>query len=397
MIHNPPMNNPASIAILILAVSAMLGWRQSITLQQLREQEHALASKAAGVAAGKETREPGGASNLRQSRADREAEARTVTAGMIATLVEQSIHAPGEPYQKVEGRIERVLEQLYQMNALQLRMMIAELRNHPYPDGNAWYRKFLSTAITALADTDPEAAIAILAEVKGDDRWYHDGIIGKWASTDPLAALAWMRENPSKGSRQEFIIGLATKDPRLAFQALLEFKVYDLHGDGAYEGNPDFSVTQQVARSARTLEDRTAMLGILREIAGTPGDDPDKIKGLIVQNALQAMAEGIGTYGHERAITWLDSLHLRPDEIAPLMRGLRISETQAKGDTGKWFEWMGEHLSAGDFESAASQRIWEWVREDPRAAEKWLAQAADGPARRKAASDYDSFMAAQKP
>jgi len=151
-------------------------------------------------------------------------------------------------------------------------------------------------------------------------------------------------------------------------------------------------VAAQIARTARTLQDRTAMLGILRELADSPGDDPDNVKGLIVENALRVMAEGLSTYGYARASTWLESLDLRPGEASKLMTGLRISEAKAKGEVGKWFQWMGEHLSPEDFESNATQRILEWVREDPQAVEKWLAQAADGPAKRTAAAAYASSV-----
>lgn len=399
------MKTPLLIPLLILTISVTLGWRQWMTLQQLRAREHALTAAASVAAAERETGERRSSSGNRESRADHEAEARRVTAAMIASLVEQSVHAPGEPYSNMERRIEKILEQLYQMNGRQLRMVIAELLNDPQPDNNAWYRKSISTAITALATTDPEAAMAFLEDDQVRERaaWArcYQGVIGKWASLDPLAALAWMRENPTKvrghEGRAPFIIGLATKDPKLALQSLLEFEVYDLRGDGAYEGRPDFSVVRQVARSARTLEDRATLLGMLREIADRPGDDADNIKGLLFDNALHAMAEGIGTYGYERASAWLDSLNLRPAEIAPLMRGLRISETQTMGDTGKWFEWMGEKLSPEDFQATAHQRIWEWVREDPRAVKEWLATAADGPAKHLSGSEYASALAAQQP
>jgi hypothetical protein len=138
------------------------------------------------------------------------------------------------------------------------------------------------------------------------------------------------------------------------------------------------------------------MLGILRELADNAGADPDHVIQHTMGKAFYAMAEGLATYGYARASAWLESLDLRPGETAQLMSGLRIAEAKTMGEAAKWFEWMGGHLSPKEFESIAVQRIHEWVTEDPQAVEKWLAQAADGPAKRMAASAYADTIAARQ-
>jgi hypothetical protein len=120
----------------------------------------------------------------------------------------------------------------------------------------------------------------------------------------------------------------------------------------------------------------------------SPGDDPDDIKGLIVDNALYAMAGGIGSYGFEPASAWLDPLNLRPSEITRL-----LVEMQLKEDTGKWFEWMGDRLSSEDFELVAAQKLGTWVRDDIKTVEEWPARTADGPAKRAILSRYNSMIA----
>ena len=364
------MKIPITITTLILAVTATLGWRQWNALQQLRAVEHALASKAANPTTvtkpGSDSHAPG----TRMSLTEREAEARTTAAKLIASLNEAGKQIPGEPYQEMEKRVKKVLAQMDQMNGLQLRVMIEEFRTSTDMEDPWFLRKeAIGVAIDALADTDPQAAMTILTDMGGqlNDLMFegYDRVIGKWASTDPLAALAWVRENKAQINKHEglkaFVIGLAAKDPKLAMQSLVEFGVYSFHVEEE-GGNPDFSVAQQIARTARTLEDRTAMLAILRELAESPGDDPDNIKGLIVENALHAMAEGLATYDSARTTAWLESLDLRPGEAAHLMRVLPGSEINATGEAGKW------------------------QRENQQAVEKWLKQAADGPARRTAVS-----------
>jgi hypothetical protein len=398
------MKIPLITSFLILTISATLGWRQWETLRHLGETEHALATHAMNQATGNHSSAGQRPPRVRKSMAERETEARSAAKKWISSLIEQETQRPGEAYRDMEERIARMLEPFYRMNGLQLRAMIKELREFADPaPGHFWYAQAISDAITALAATDPHLAMTFLSE--NDSRFgdiiycSYDRVIGVWASTDPLGALAWMRENQSKvqgEGRRSLLSGLAGRDPELAFHILVEFEMYDLHGDGEYEGRPNFSAARIVARTARTLEDRGAMVGILRTIRDSAGDDPDNIKGQIVDNALYAMADGIANYGYERASAWLDSLNLRPDEVTHFMQGMRITEIFLKDDIGKWFEWMGKRLSSEDFDSATATEIWTWVHEDPRSVENWLAQTADGPAKQAVMSTYDSLIASQQ-
>ncbi|MCX6864691.1 MAG: hypothetical protein NTV46_00480, partial [Verrucomicrobia bacterium] len=251
----------------------------------------------------------------------------------------------------------------------QLRVMIEEFRTSTDMEDPWFMRKnAIGVAIDALADTDPQAAMTILTDMGGqlNDLIFegYDRVIGKWASTDPLAALAWVKKNRTKIGKHDglnaFVIGLAAKDLKLAFQSLVEFEAYDLHGDGEYEGRPDFSVAEKIARTARTLEDRTVMLEILRELADNAGDDPDYVVGYTCEHALHVMAEGLATYGCARVTAWLESLDLRPGEAAQLLHALRNSKVTATGEAGTR------------------------QRENQQAVEKWLIQAVGDPAKRPA-------------
>jgi len=236
------MKLPIAIITLIFAAAAALGWHQQLALNQLRADEQALIANAIGLTggsmAGGDSRTPG----PRKSRAEREAEARTVAAKLIASLNEVGTQAPGEPYAEVEKRVEKLLRPISEMNSLQLRVMIEEFRNCPHFENPVFLRNgSIGVAIEALADTDPQAAMTLLTEKGGQlsDLMFegYDRVIGRWASTDPLAAFAWMRENRAKINKggeggKAVVIGLAAKDPKLAVQAMVEFGTYELHGDG---------------------------------------------------------------------------------------------------------------------------------------------------------------------
>ena len=391
------------ITILVVAVATIIRWQQWNALQQLQAEELALTSKASDPAS---IGNPGGAAHTAatlKSRADKMDAARTLAKELI-TLFKEGWKPPSEGFHILGNRVDTVAARMDQLDNLQLRILIEQLRNDPEIDDN--HRKdAIRTAAISLSDFDPAAAMTILSGIdilRGDPpNEGYDYVIGKLASVDPLAALAWMRENKSKVNKYEggraFVIGLADKDQKLAFQSLLEFQAYELHGDGEYEGNPNFSVAEQIARTARTLEDRAAMLGNLRELADNAGEDPDHVVGYTCEHALYAMAEGVATYGCTRATAWLDSLDLRPGECAQLMRGLRTSEAATKGDVGKWCEWMGGKLLKDEFDPTFSSWIDAWMNEDLQAVEKWLTQAAEGPAKRMTVSNFASMMASRDP
>lgn len=399
------MKIPVTITLAVLAAAATIGWHQRDALVQLRAEEQSLADNtpyltdsATSGGSGSHTPPP------RKSRDEREAAARIAAGDLIAALKEARKSVMVEPGRDREKRVETVLDRMYHMTGLEPRVLIEQLRNTPDLESPG-RQHVISSAITSLAETDPAAAISILTDVSGplrDQSWGpYDEVLGKWATSDPLAAIDWVRKqfaatHMMMGS-DAFVIGLAAKDPKLAFQSVAECHTYSLHGDGEFEGRPNFRVAAQIARTARSLDNRTVMLGILRELADSPGDDPDNIKGLIIQNALPAMAEGLATHGFERASAWLDSLHLRPAEAAQLMQGLDTSEAASKGDAGKWFEWMGENLASNEFESAAYQKIDGWVRDDYQAVEKWLTKAADGPAKLMVVAAYASRLAYHDP
>jgi hypothetical protein len=87
------------------------------------------------------------------------------------------------------------------MNGSQLQALLEKHRNDP--DMKPFPRlAAIRSAIMSLSDTDPAAAMAVLTEMAGqlgDSSTTFEHVIGKWASTDPLAALAWMRGNAATG------------------------------------------------------------------------------------------------------------------------------------------------------------------------------------------------------
>ena len=343
-----PLSMKTSIVVtaLILAGFATLGWQKQTAIGRLREEERALISnaKGAGVVSISEPPER----SVKKPRVDREKEANETAAKLIATLKEAAILRPGEPNEQVEARIKAFNDSIYQLSGYQLRVLIAQLRDTL---DFRHRQSVIDSGIMALAETDPAAAIRILTEVRSElDPSYQPSelqshLIGKWAATDPLAAIEWTRNHTEfrkfAGYREtkELILGVAANDPRMAFRLIEEFKTPSANEDGfSVEGVPDLEVDMalQIARTARSLEERTIMLALVREMAKNPA-----ISEHAVRVATTVMVEGLATYGHEKATAWLASAKLQPNEAAWLRESLVNQFPRAPDDaTARLIEWF---------------------------------------------------------
>lgn len=349
-----PLSMKTSIVVtaLILAGFATLGWQKQTAIGRLREEERALISnaKGAGVVSISEPPER----SVKKPRVDREKEANETAAKLIATLKEAAILRPGEPNEQVEARIKAFSDSIYQLSGLQLRALIAQLRDTP---DFRHRQSAIDSGIMALAETDPAAAIRILTEVRSElDPSYQPSelqshLIGKWAATDPLAAIEWtknhteFREFAGYAETKELILGVAENDPRMAFRLIGEFKPPNGRGgsDGEIGLEFDQQMALQIARTARSLEVRTTMLALVREMTKNPA-----ISEHAVRVATTVMVEGLATYGPEKATAWLASAQLRPDEAAWLRESLVNEFSSAPDDaTARLIEWFAVPDRAG--------------------------------------------------
>ncbi len=337
------MKTSLIVTTLILAAFATRGWQTLDTIGRLREVERALIFRVAGDAlpltSGPHER------TAKKPRVDREEEAKVTAASMITALKEAQILRPGEPYGQLEARVKALNDRIYQFSGLQIRVLIRQLRDAPDFESR---QSAIKSGITALAETDPAAAIQILTDAWGAlDQPYEvrNHLLGKWAATDALAAIDWTRRHPDfrdlagPQATKELILGVAANDPRMAFHLLEEFKARPLNDDGfSVEGVLDFEVDTalQIARTARSLVERTTMLALVREMAENPAASKPAVR-----VATAAMVEGLATYGHEKATAWLASAKLQPNEAAWLRESLVNQFPRAPDDaTARLIEWF---------------------------------------------------------
>jgi hypothetical protein len=209
-------------------------------------------------------------------------------------------------------------------------------------------------------------------------------ILGSWAGKDPLAALDWLRTNNAGGIgfatdeiKIALVTGCARNNPKLAFQWITDLQI-----------TATSSAVPKIVESARTPEAQHAMFATLRELSSTPSANLSAMAFAILTHA---MAE----QGYDTTQSWLATVNPTSEEAIILALGLQADATQT--DSGKWIEWMGEHLPPDQLKDRAQQLMTDWTRLDYRAAGDWLATTPESAIKRLAVASYAKTVAPYEP
>jgi hypothetical protein len=213
--------------------------------------------------------------------------------------------------------------------------------------------------------------------------------LAKWAKDDPLAALEWVRKNSEKfpdlvidDAKRGLISGVAMSDPKLAFKLIGELGIKETS-----------SQISGIISAAMTAEDRTVVLGALREHLATISDEAARHNA--ANNAVVALARGVVKEGFEAGTKWLATANLSPAELESFASGL--SSSDKKGESGKWIEWIGASLPADKGSNSIRNIVRNWTEDDYQAAGKWLATAPAGPTKNTSIRSYAETVSKYEP
>lgn len=379
-----------AISLLILAVAALIGWRDHHELAGLRAENFRLRGEAAMM--GITLDEPSEAERRTKSeRSDKLAVAHQTALDIIVLAKElERLRESGDPTDAaMQDRILEALEILGSLNTEQLKVMIEAFREEEgLTDGSRWM--LISVSLQALSERNPKVALDLLVgqvDAFGDVRGRSALIlssISKWSETDPSGALAWVRaSSPDLMGGHEpmeaaLVHGAARTDLRLALGMIREFGISDISG-----------VVTKIAGDLRTPGERANLLRLMKEQPETFGQKE-------INGALVTMGREIGKSGYEEGTRWIKENGFNESEITNLIAGGMASHAKG-GETGRWVEWMGENLSEAPRERFISSQITDWTRKDHRAAGVWLAALPDGPAKHPAVAAFAKTVAPYDP
>lgn len=382
-----------AFSVLILTAAAGLGWRDHQRLVAVRDQHSKLVVEAANLGFLIDPKNPSGTVRLTKHERENQTVAAHITAaGLIAFAREmEAMQADGrQPGDAMQKRILDFIDQMMSLDPAQLKMVIAEFRASPDLKDET-RQGLISFAIMTLANTHPQAALAIFTE--SSELFKNTSLVSnalsKWAKDDPTAALDWVRKNTEKfpdlvdeDAKRGIISGAAQQDPKLAFQLIGELGLKDVQ-----------SSVSKIVHAAKTPEERTATLSALREYAATIPDKTARTQA--TESGIAGFAQSVQNEGFDSATHWLETAKLSPAELSGYVSGLN-SNFEVK-DAGRWIEWIGEKLPPDKSRQQITELVRDWVTRDFQAAGTWLATCPESSAKNLSIQSYAETISPYDP
>lgn len=390
-----------TLSALILVAAGFFGWQDHRKLSEARETHTRLVeeARALGLSAAdllKGDKSPRATKTQREAQGDKVAQAKAFAVKLVAFANEMKAQekSGSPPDASMQKRIIEMIDGMMQLDAEQLKTLVAELRADPGLD-DEMRNGIVGFSIMMLANDHPASALALFTEssdlFKNADMSEHivASALSRWAQDDPMAALDWIRKNSKQHpdlvtdqTRRAVVEGAARQDPKLAFQLMGELEMKD-----------SSNAAQNIAGAAQTSAERSALLAALRENSKNATDK--NASGEIAKSTLQGLGQKLAGDGYESSAAWLASAGLTGDESKSIADGL--SWWQTKGDTGKWIDWMADKLPADQLNGKVTDMVTNWTRQDYKAAGEWINGTKDGPARQTAVRSYAVTVAPYEP
>lgn len=379
-----------AISLLIIALAALIGWRDHHELAGLRSENYRLSGEAAAMGISPDDSVQGRAHQRhKRERVDKLAEARGAALDIIGIARElKRLEESGEPADTaMQDRILGGLERIRSMDGDQLLAMISEFRIVEKLDDTM--RSMLLTVTTdALTDRDPRAALELLSadgQPLVDSRNRVSLVLkslANWAETDPDVSLAWLHANPldfmaNQAMELALVEGAARTNQKLAIDLIKELGIVD-------KG----TALRGIALKLSEPGERTELLRLMRDSSGFFVEHE-------IHEALANMAPGVAGEGFGKGVAWIEQNKLSAGELNFMIQ--HIATRAGNADKGRWIEWMGSNLPADSRDGQIEFSIRDWTASDHRAAGEWLAALPDGPAKPASVAVFAKTVALHDP
>ncbi len=390
--------HPIAIAIFIVVIGGVFGLHGHHRLADMRETHGRLVEEAARLGISIDYSIPSEPIRItkRGERDDKDAQTRWAVRQFMDFAVELEAMEQNEvqPDAAMQERILKFMDLMISLDASQIQLLIAEVRaNKDLKDETR--EGLIAFTVATLAGEHPQIALEIFSETSHLPGLSEIGgqvistALSRWAKFEPMAALAWVRENGGKhadlvtsDAKRGMVAGAAHCDPGLAFKLIDE-----LGFDDKAQAVADIMAT------AGTAGERTAVLSALRDYVATLPDDSTRAE--VSATAAGVLVHGMVSDGFEAATRWIEDNHLNAAEREQLAMGLPHREGSL--ETGRWIEWTGANLSGDARDVAIGNLVAAWVRKDFQATAAWLDAAPDGPVRDAAIRSFAVMVSPYEP
>lgn len=396
---------PAIIAFVLLAFLG-IGWHNRRQLASMRSTRASLLAQAAAKGFRADGENPGSLSlPAKLPRLDRVAEAKQVSAGLIAFATEMK----GLPYvqdadsldEPVRKRIAAEMDRVTALDAGQLKILIADFQAASKDSGE--YHDLIGFALHRLMKDHPVDALELMVKPPGLLELVHKDVmqadlllsdaVTALSAQDPAKAVEWLVKNRDSMAPFErdtatdtVVRATASQDPRLAVEMIKEYGL-----------NAATLLPAILPRA--TPEERSLSLELLRgwgpfKTVSPSGEDPFRA-------TLKRLAFGSEGGPEDRRASfedsapWIDQAKLTPAELEIVADNLQNNIRSR--DAGRWLEWLDRNLPPESVREWSGPAFRNWVRDDLQAAEAWLGAAPGSPAQESAVIAYARSVVHRNP
>ncbi|MGJ8633474.1 MAG: hypothetical protein ACSHX7_06095 [Luteolibacter sp.] len=385
------------VSVLILLAGIALRVTDQKRLADARESHARLVNEASSMGISIDTANPDSlALATKRKREDTEREAKQVAKEMIAFALEmqelqKSDADPDAP--DIQKRTADFMDQMFSLSTSQLKTVIQEFRDSSEMN-DEMRLGMVMFAIMTMAEDHPEAALAIFTEASdmpGSEMMNNhilSSSLASWAEQDPLAAVAWVRENGEKYPdlvtdevKAGLVSGAAKNDMAAAFGLITEL---DMEKPG--------NALRQIGSNTKTAMERTKFLNLLRDFGGGKDDGETKKH---MAAAMASLNRGIAKDGFEAGSKWISENNLSQQELKNLTQSIVYSADSA--EKGQWLSWMGENITGKGASRDIQNAVSNWTNNDYSAAGEWLAAEPDGPTKTASIIGYAQALSRYEP
>lgn len=390
------MKASLTLSLLILAAIGLIRWKQNDRLNLAREAQRHLVAEARALGFSQESIATAGKSSFaarrgREDAPDRVAETKAFARDYISfTLEWKAAEKAGQPLsdERRQKWGSGFHDKLAKLDLSLIKVIMAELRASPEIDDER-RASMLHACIEMLGEENPDSALALFMDsldlLKMDGRGQHviNSLLTKWAAKNPLGALEWLRKTGGNypilmtaQAKAAVVAGTSKHDPKLALGMF-----------GTLNPEERTYITSGLALSAQTADERTALLGALRDF--------EKNDAELVKRTLGSLANQIAEENFETGSAWLSSVKLSDAEMKIVIENLEPYQTKA--NTGKWIDWLSDKMSDNELHWQVINTVSHWATEDYRAAGEWISASPDGPVKEAAARSYVRVLTPHEP
>lgn len=377
------------ITVLVFIVAVAIGLQQQARLTEARVERKVLMAEAKLLGVDFEVDgSVAGFATKKSVRKDKFEEARVVAKELVTIALEmEEMTEQGEtPGTEEQMQMMEVFERVLAMDVEQIKFLLAEFEANQEMEKET-RDGMMVFAVMTLAKDHPEAALGIFSEneVMQENAMVSSLLLSStlsgWATEDPEAALAWVRENAEEQGEQigdevkvSLVRGVGQTSLSAGFDLLEELDLED-----STEG------LNALAQNASTGELRREFLELVR--AGNFGEDS--------QNGLSGLADGVFSEGYEKATAWIADAKLSGDELEELTGSMsyRVKESES----GKWALWAGENLEGEVRERVVAGIVKKFTENNYPAAGEWLLGVPEGETKEIAVEAYVGAIAEYDP